>query len=299
MEVLIKYRRHLRAQGYTVNTVRAKVEIVQALSRFAGCLPEQLTSDHAEAYFDRELAPWTRRKYLEHVRAFARWAGIADPTEGMRRPKQPRAIPRPCPEEALAAMLAAADARTRAFIILGAFAGLRSFETAKVEGQDFQETPEGAALVVRGKGGRLDLVPIGQVVVDELRAWRRASRGGPLWAGVSPDVVQLAIKRCGDDVGLHVTSHQLRHRYGTQLYAQSRDLLLVQQLMRHASPMTTAGYAKVADKLAAELVERLPFPRLAAVGDGDGLVGGLPDDDLLPAAGGHGSTAEQPQGTAA
>lgn len=261
MITLGDYRKHLRAQGYSNHTVRAKVEVVEAFSRFAGVEPERLTTEHVEAYMDRELAAWTRRKYLEHVRAFAVWADVPDPTATMRRPKQPRAIPRPVAEGHLAQLLEAAGPRTRAFLILGAFAGLRSFETAKVEGQDFEQSSvSGGSLVVRGKGNRLDMIPVSQMVLDEMACWRRAAGGGRLWPDVSPGMVQLAIRQLGLDLGLDVTSHQLRHRYGTQLYAESRDLLLVQQLMRHSSPITTAGYALVSNDRGAELVARLTLP---------------------------------------
>jgi site-specific recombinase XerD len=51
--------------------------------------------------------------------------------------------------------------------------------------------------------------------------------------------------------------HQLRHRFGTAVYAETRDLLLTQRLMRHSNPSTTAGYAAVADS-GTDVVASLP-----------------------------------------
>ncbi len=40
------------------------------------------------------------------------------------------------------------------------------------------------------------------------------------------------------------TLHTLRHRFGTRLYALSRDIRLTQELMGHQNPATTALYVK-------------------------------------------------------
>lgn len=36
--------------------------------------------------------------------------------------------------------------------------------------------------------------------------------------------------------------HTLRHRFATRLYAHTRDVLLVQEALGHASPATTRRY---------------------------------------------------------
>ena len=43
-----------------------------------------------------------------------------------------------------------------------------------------------------------------------------------------------------------VRPHRLRHTYGTELAAAGIDLLVLRQLMGHASPDTTAGYVHLA-----------------------------------------------------
>jgi len=50
-----------------------------------------------------------------------------------------------------------------------------------------------------------------------------------------------------------VRPHRLRHTYGTELAAAGIDLLVLRELMGHASPETTAGYVHLsAATLAAE-----------------------------------------------
>ena len=61
--------------------------------------------------------------------------------------------------------------------------------------------------------------------------------------------------------GISATLHQLRHRFGTVAYQARRDLRMVQELLGHSSPATTAGYAAYAHTDAADVVEQLPVPR--------------------------------------
>ncbi len=50
-----------------------------------------------------------------------------------------------------------------------------------------------------------------------------------------------------------VRPHRLRHTYGTELAAAGMDLLVLRQLMGHASPDTTAAYVHLSpETLAAE-----------------------------------------------
>jgi len=58
-------------------------------------------------------------------------------------------------------------------------------------------------------------------------------------------------------LGIEHSAHHLRHRFGTQLYAKTHDLRLVQDLMGHADPKTTAGYVSVAADAGAKAVELL------------------------------------------
>ncbi len=57
------------------------------------------------------------------------------------------------------------------------------------------------------------------------------------------------------------TLHQLRHRFATAAYqAAGGDLRLVQELLGHRSPVTTAGYAAYDQAAAAAAVEAIPAP---------------------------------------
>lgn len=64
-----------------------------------------------------------------------------------------------------------------------------------------------------------------------------------------------------------VRPHRLRHTYGTELAAAGIDLLVLRELMGHASPETTAGYVRLsAATLAAEYSSTRSMTGCASVG---------------------------------
>lgn len=126
---------------------------------------------------------------------------------------------------------------------------------------DLEQSPSGAwHLSVLGKGSQLAVVPCPAWVAAEVldTAAEAGIVAGRIWPTAKSETVQSAVRRIADRAGVACTSHQLRHRYGTVVYSLERDLLQTQRMMRHRSPVTTAGYAQVAGDRLDELVERLP-----------------------------------------
>ena len=63
--------------------------------------------------------------------------------------------------------------------------------------------------------------------------------------------------------GKHITPHKLRATYGTQLYAKTGDLYLVQECMGHSNPKTTELYIRgqknEATQKASDIMTKLIF----------------------------------------
>jgi integrase len=246
-----------RADGYSANTIRARANCIKAIAKRAGVDAENLQVTDVATYFaTKMLSRWTRRTYLNHLAAFGKWLGV-NLIEGIRKPPAPRAIPQPLAEPDLVTLLGSArSARQRAWVLLGAYCGLRAHETAKLEVGDLQDAGDGEIVVrILGKGGRTDVVPVPPVVLAALDR----SGSGRFWPDVRPERVSRSISKLAAGAGIKMRYHQLRHRFGTAIYrASGQDLLLTQRLMRHASPATTAGYAAVADDRIHEVSRGLP-----------------------------------------
>ena len=89
-------------------------------------------------------------------------------------------------------------------------------------------------------------------------------RGGIGWeAGntdhITANQVQRRANRYLHQLGITETLHQLRHLYGTSVYkATGHDLRATQELMRHQSPVSTAGYTQIDPGESARALDLLP-----------------------------------------
>lgn len=145
--------------------------------------------------------------------------------------------------------------RDYAMLTVVARLGLRSIEVARLELHDVNW--RAGELVVRGKGGRFDRLPLPPEVGEALVAYLSAGpnpRGashlfltaraprGPIRADLVGDVVQRACRRAGlPEVG----PHRLRHALAGELLRRGAGLVAISQVLRHRDLATTALYAKV------------------------------------------------------
>jgi integrase/recombinase XerC len=200
------------------------------------------------------IGPQATVTAIAHVTEFFRWAIrhdilTADPTRFIIRPRIPRGLPRPISEEDLQLAIDTAPARIRAWLVLAGWGGLRACEVANLHRSDILDSATPAVIIVKGKGNRERVVPLGPAMLMELQAYGLTSRGyvfarrdgnaGPN----KPYMISHLANAHLHALGITATFHQLRHRYGTQIHGISKDLRVTQELLGHSSPATTAGYA--------------------------------------------------------
>ncbi|MBQ0896482.1 tyrosine-type recombinase/integrase, partial [Micromonospora sp. U56] len=207
----------------------------------------------------------------------ARREGLAgaDPRRDVRPPPPPRRLPRALPVDDVVRLLETAGAvtgagdgaalalRDRALLEFLYGTGAR-FSGAGGAAVDDLEVDEGAALL-RGKGGRTRLVPIGGYAVEALRAWLVRARPALVAAGRGTPAVFVnarggaltrqgawtILRRAAERAGLPVdgpnavSPHTLRHSYATHLLDGGADVRVVQELLGHASVTTTQVYTLV------------------------------------------------------
>lgn len=203
-----------------------------------------------------------------HAVCFYRWAHAeelipTDPAVRLVRPKVPQRLPRPMAEEPLAVAIDNAPPDIRLMLILASYCGLRAGELAGLQRSDVQDTAVPPVVFIVGKGGRERIVPLSQRVLMELHAYRPQSRG-PLFprrdghpGGNSPARVSQLVNGYLHELDIPDTLHSCRHRFGTRVYAGTPDIRVVQALMGHSDPATTAGYVAYSSAKAVEAVELL------------------------------------------
>jgi len=259
----------LRLRNLAETTIRERRYAIRSLERYlqghgtALLEADEMVLDAWQRSRQR-VTPSSRRNGVTHVQQFYGWAVDAgritrNPSSRLVLPKSPQRLPRPIDRTELAMALANAPTRIRPWLLLACWAGLRASEIAFLSRQDVMETAEPPVLLVHGKGGKQRVVPLSAQLLAELPL----PRSGPLWrrhngkpmGRSGPSIVSDQCNRYLHGVGVTASLHQLRHRFATDVYATSgHDLRLVQELLGHANPATTSGYAALSPGAAVEAV---------------------------------------------
>lgn len=188
----------------------------------------------------------TRKSARQVYRGFYRWAHGErliedDPAVRLLAVRVPLGVARPAPQLLVEKLLRHPDDRIGFMVLLAAHGGLRAGEIARVHQRDVLDDD----LLVHGKGGRVRAIPL----VDERLAWRLSRVEGwafpnGLGSHLSPGHVSRLLSR---EMPAGWTAHTLRHRYGTNAYAGTRDLIAVKQLLGHSRSETTERYVQLPD----------------------------------------------------
>jgi len=168
------------------------------------------------------------------------------------------------PEEVESALSATDRSTTRggrdyAILLLLARLGLRAGEIVSLELSDIHwRTGE---IVVRGKGPRLDHVPlladVGEAVALYIRKDRGASISRRIFLRLIPPriglaspcsidhIVRFAFARAGVRPRHRRVAHLFRHSLATRMIRHGASIAEIAEVLRHRSQSTTAVYAKV------------------------------------------------------
>jgi integrase/recombinase XerD len=205
------------------------------------------------------------------VRGFHKFAvrdglAAADPAAGVKPPTPAKRLPKALPLADVEAILEAAGAagttlalRDRAMLEVLYGTGARISEAVGLDVDDL-DSVDGTVLL-RGKGGKQRLVPVGSFALEavsgylvrgrpELVAAGKGTpalflnaRGGRLSRQSAWAVLVKAAERAG--VTKDVSPHTLRHSFATHLLDGGADVRVVQELLGHASVTTTQVYTLV------------------------------------------------------
>ena len=217
------------------------------------------------------LSAASAARTLVAVRGFHRFAvrdGMTalDPAAAVKPPSPAKRLPKALPLADVEAILAAAGApetalakRDRALLEVLYGTGARISEAVGLDVDDLDLTD--GTVLLRGKGGKQRLVPVGSYAVAAVTAYLTGARPG-LVTGRSPGgalflnsrggrlsrqsawaVLVRAAERAG--VTADVSPHTLRHSFATHLLDGGADVRVVQELLGHASVTTTQVYTLV------------------------------------------------------
>ncbi|GLK70752.1 site-specific tyrosine recombinase XerD [Ancylobacter dichloromethanicus] len=264
----------------------------------------------------RGLASASVARKLSAVRQFHRFLYAEghrgdDPAAVLEGPRRSRPLPKVLSLDEVNRLIATAHerageavpgfaesarrARTACFIELLYATGLRVSELAALPAS--AATMRGEAIIVRGKGNKERLVPLGEPAKAAMSAYRaalekvaaqkavkdatgtgvkeaREPRGrwlfpsGAASGHITRQQVALDLKDLALAAGLdpaRLSPHVLRHAFASHLLAHGAELRIVQTLLGHADISTTQIYTHVLDERLKSLVRDLH-----PLGDGSG-----------------------------
>jgi integrase/recombinase XerD len=209
------------------------------------------------------------------VRGFHKFAvkdGLArlDPSVAVRPPSPAKRLPKALALADVEAILEASGApgtvlalRDRALLEVLYGTGARISEAVGLDIDDitFEAATSTGSVLLRGKGSKERVVPLGRFAREALEAYLTRARPDLVSAGAGGPAVFLnarggrlsrqsawtVIVRSAERAGVKadVSPHTMRHSYATHLLEGGADVRVVQELLGHASVTTTQVYTLV------------------------------------------------------
>lgn len=225
----------------------------------------------AGAICQEQLAGWlgslrvgrgTARNRFSAVKQFCHWLILkgylqVDPTLYVKSPRQPRAVPRGLPADAVRGLVRTLpDTRAVLIVVWMVQLGLRAVELTRLEVGDIDSDARSVRIV--GKGGYQRLLPITDEAWAVLVAYlvEHPAHAGALirsfpepWKGLQPATVVRLVSGWMRDAGVEGTGHALRHSTATHLLRGDRpaDVRDVQAVLGHQSLTSTSVYLPHSD----------------------------------------------------
>lgn len=255
----------------------------------------QTIRDYLAALKRRELAAASVARKLSAIRQLHRFLyteGLRgdDPAAVLEGPRRGRPLPKVMTVAEVSTLLAAAHAaaaeagetkeikarrlralRLAALLELLYASGLRISELIALPASAART--KGDAIIVRGKGNKERLVPIGDAARRAMKAYLDAADGNaksppsrwlfPSFGSsghVTRQHVARELKALAASAGIapaKISPHVLRHAFASHLLANGADLRIVQALLGHADISTTQIYTHVLDERLRNMVRDL------------------------------------------
>lgn len=280
----------MELRGFAPRTQQTYVFNVFQLAKFHMKSPDQMTSEEVREFLlhlvrEKKTPANTFRQYLAGIR-FLFEKTLRKPVDilNIARPRSEKKLPPVLTVEEVQTILSLVKSSTHCLCLKLIYScGLRVSEGANVKVTDLNGK-EKSVFVRNAKGGKDRWVPVPDVTLEELRehyrTTRRAGSYNPPARMRFPDAgkprstewlfpgkvyqrpihitsIQMAFRAALKASGISkpASVHTLRHSYATHLLEAGVELRVIQGLLGHEDPATTAIYTHLTDSITGQARE--------------------------------------------
>ena len=262
----------MQLHGYSAKTQAAYIGAVRGLAKYYHRSPEEITQEEVRTYFlwlvkERGVARSTLTIYLSGIKfLFEKTLKQEWLIFNLVRPQKRKKLPVVLSTEETKHLLSLVRMpKSRMALTVIYACGLRLNEGLHLKAQDI-DSQRMLLWVRNGKGGKDRYVPLPERLLTMLRAYWKLHKPSSYFffskdknTALSDASLQKTFKAALGESGIRKAAsiHTLRHSFATHLLERGVDLRVIQELLGHKSPQTTAIYTHLTDKSFQTLNETL------------------------------------------
>lgn len=265
----------MRLRDFSKHTIAAYISAVYRLAKYYRRSPDELDREEIRAFLVDLVEQVEQRKvswsYYSQVLCALRFLyrhvlRRGEVVEDIRGPKPQKRLPVVLSIHEVARFFKAITSlKYRTILMLAYGAGLRIGEAVQVRLSDI-DRERNVIRVQQGKGKKDRYTLLSPALLEILDRYCWAAQPEDLLftsrvkgRPIADSAVQRVCIQARTDSGIdkQISPHTLRHSFATHLLEAGTDLRVIQELLGHASPKTTARYTHVSTALIGKTVSPL------------------------------------------
>ncbi|WP_295105740.1 tyrosine-type recombinase/integrase [uncultured Microbacterium sp.] len=260
------------ASGSTPKSIRERVYALRGMLKRTGRTFLTVTRHDIIRDLGRpNIAASTRANYKSLMYGFFTWMQeeefrLDNPAARLPKVRVPKSEPDPVTTEDIEMILhSGIYRRTRMWVLLYSYQGMRATEIAAVSGSSVDWRNQ-RILSVEAKNGKEVWRPVHPVVWEHLQTWRTEGwffpsptrTGEHVTAANVSNILSKAFKRSG----IPHRPHQMRAWFATEMIDAGVPTIVVAAALRHSDTQSVEKYVRVKDDTIADAIRSLPSIRV-------------------------------------
>jgi integrase len=268
--LLLLWAQFQRAESCKPDTIKEREIALRALLRRSCKNFLDINRNDLIADLARDLAVRTRANYRSLYHTFFTWVQdeqyrLDNPAARLPKSRVVLQEPNPVESEDIEYLLSSGIyGKTRMYVLLYAYQGLRAVEIAAVQGESI-DWKNKRIYTVEGKGGKEVWRPIHPLVWEEAQKFPRKGyffcspgRSTHVSRKNVSNVLSKALKRAG----INHKPHNLRAWFATEQLEAGISLPIVQANMRHTDAQSIKHYYRPSERALREALNALPLVKV-------------------------------------